>query len=87
MDNLLIPTSIDGLKKIMSQDIVETFLKSQLPAAEINTDVTGRPAFSVYASLKIYLRNHPEHRVSAKIVGGKLMLIKDETPDEHPESE
>lgn len=73
---VLTPVNLKDVRKLSSKDLVEMFRKSNLEAAEIEADQTGRDIDNVYSALAIYLKNHPELGVKVTQSSGKLILMK-----------
>lgn len=73
---VLTPVNLKDIKKLSSKDLVDMFRESNLEAAEIDAESTGRDIDNVYSALTIYLKNHPESGVKVTQSGGKLILMK-----------
>lgn len=64
-------------KKQGSKEIVEAFINADLPRAILDTDGMGRSPNSIYVSLRSFLLNHLDLRISVEMQDGEITLTKE----------
>lgn len=75
--SLLSPVSPSvNLNLCNSTQIITEFIDSNLPAASIDVNETGRKKRNVYIALHQYLKIHPDIPVSVKMQDGVIVLQK-----------
>jgi len=77
----------NSLKKKGSKEIVDSFLDSNMKSASINVKKVNRSAESIYTSLKIYLKNHPEENITVTKRGNDIILCRETNDEDDNETE
>jgi hypothetical protein len=77
MGSVIIPCTVNFLRKVKSKRIVKDFLVKNVQRATVDVEETNREFTTVYTSLFQYVRNHPELGVTLVREEGDIVLYND----------
>lgn len=72
--SVLIPCSLDVIRRIKSKKIIADFVLMGVPRAEVDVKATGRDFQQVYSALLMYLKRHTELEVELVREDGAIVL-------------
>jgi len=76
MASVIIPCSLDRIRRVKSKKIVDDFRDTDLPRAEVDVSKTGRDFQQVYSALFMYVKKHPELEVELVREDGNIVLYR-----------